>query len=119
MTAPTEAEIRARLIAVFDQYGDELYDELGNVVEAVAEPLNCAAKSALGKISDVPTMETSLWGVLSPEPARVLDSIVSAAIERAVGRCVDIILEELTAAGVQFAQEHPDAPRAVREPVPG
>jgi hypothetical protein len=47
----------------------------------------------------------------TPE-ARRLRQVVIEAKARAQARCEAVILEELTAARVTFAQERPEAPRA-------
>jgi hypothetical protein len=39
--------------------------------------------------------------------------MVKAAAKRAATRCEAVLLEEMTAVGVRFAHDHPDAPRAV------
>ena len=58
--------------------------------------------------------EGSLYGLLGRAAAQALRSRLTGAVERAAARCEAIILEELTAAGVRFARDHPGTPRAER-----
>jgi hypothetical protein len=61
----------------------------------------------------------SLWRDLRRSEARRLRELVTDAIAAATRRCEAVILEELTAAGVTFAAEHPDAPRPSTKPLVG
>lgn len=63
--------------------------------------------------------ESGPWADLRPSEFRRLDELLDAAVHRAVDRSLELLLDELTAAALQFGQEHPDAPRGVPQPPPG
>lgn len=52
-----------------------------------------------------------MWCDLRPSEARRLRALLHEAHARAIPRLKAIILDELTAVGVRFAQEYPEAPR--------
>lgn len=67
-----------------------------------------------------------LWVDLRGTEARRLRELVDQAVSRAHDRAIAAVVKELTAAGVQFAAEHPDvpataaiAPRGSLTPRPG
>lgn len=124
MTAPTESEIRTALRQRVEAYpADNPKDTLREAVRSWAATLISPAFDTLESIDprDGPTSSEpdDLWRDLRPSEAVTLRDLARAAIERAIERCDAVILDELTAAGVRFAMEHPDAPRAAaREKVP-
>lgn len=63
--------------------------------------------------------EDGIWTDLRTSEARDLRAFVEHAKERALRAAEKAILRELTVAGVEFAKEHPNAPRGrQREEVP-
>ena len=122
MSATTEAEIRAAIerrmserIGALDGCTDG-HGELRCLIDRVAEPLTYPALLILTGDYDETYSEEGgdIWRDLRPSEARGLLAIVHEARERAAARVAPIIVEELVAAGVRFAEEHPDAPRARR-----
>lgn len=95
---PTEAEIRE---AVAFEMLEQITDRVGDVVYAAAIPLR-----ELWNPDDFRASETADW-----------DRIMGKVYARADETFVALLVDELTRAGVEFAKAHPDAPRAVREPV--
>lgn len=128
MTAPTAEEIHEAIIRRLGEQSagsrGTVRATLAGVADDAAGPLSWPAEiSAMGQEQredwgGPPTEgDDYIWWDLRPsEGARML-ALINDAIARATERCEAIILEELTAAGVQFAAEHPDAPRP-REKVP-
>lgn len=121
--APTEAEIRAvieeRMLLEAGHVVDEMDDldaALRRVAIVASDPLVESGRQTLEGGRGVwepvaPPPDGSLWGDLRPSEAVRLSQLVQAAAERASARCRAIVIEELVGAGVQFAAEHPDAPR--------
>ncbi len=121
----TERDIREAIEARLDcQVAgvDQMEDIRGVIRHAIAQdatvPLIDSAVDTL-EIGDRGVWEPlrekhdrALWTDLRPSQATRLVELVEAACDRAEARCVAAIVEELTAAGVQFVTEHPDAPRA-------
>lgn len=98
MTAPTEAEIREALAHEMEA---RVSDHSGDVVYDASEPL-----LALWNHDEFRASESEAWG-----------EIVETVYYRADKAFAAFLLDELTRVGVEFAKAHPDAPRAVREPV--
>ncbi|MBA2555898.1 MAG: hypothetical protein H0V12_00885 [Chloroflexi bacterium] len=82
---------------------------------SVVASTSCAAFTALSRDDAGDDARDSRWRDLRRSEARRLRELVTGAIDAAATRCEAIILEELTAAGVAFAAEYPDAPRAVSD----
>jgi hypothetical protein len=129
MTAPTEAEIRAAIDRRLDEsisgtVGGGLRAELRNLCREAGSSMQWPVDWSLDLVNDPlwndvePSAEEGLYGALSRTQALAFDDHLRIATRRAADRCEAIILEELTAAGLRFAAEYPDAPRArVAEPV--
>lgn len=122
MTAPTEQEVRASLVAFLEASSPmsvgTMRDALRCAIRDVGDALDCAAFTALESEYDAgDDAPDSLWRDLRRSEARRLRELVTGAIDAAASRCEAIILEELTAAGVTFAAEHPDAPRPSTKPL--
>jgi hypothetical protein len=122
VTAPTEQDIRASLDAFLEASSPmsvgTMRDALREAIRDVGDALDCAAFTALGSVDDAgDDAPDSLWRDLRRSEARRLRDLVTDAIGAATRRCEAVILEELTAAGVTFAAEHPDAPRASTKPL--
>ncbi|CAN5828261.1 hypothetical protein BH20CHL5_BH20CHL5_14310 [soil metagenome] len=118
MTAPTEQDVRASLEAFLEANSPmsvgTMRDALREAIRDVGDALDCAAYTALESEGDVgDDAPDSLWRDLRRSEARHLRELVTGGIDAAASRCEAIILEELTAAGVTFAAQHPDAPRPV------
>jgi len=123
MTAPTEAEIREQLRvgAMTHTHHKEnlLGPRLVDTVHWAASPLTWPATVALDFTprdfhdfgDDAENDGAALYGRLSPDAARRLRQLTHEAEQRAAERCEAIILDELTAAGVRFATEFPEAAR--------
>ncbi len=124
---PTEADILDAIVRATEL---ERFGECMDAMAGLRANLDILATAAAWFLSEsaVPTKEGNgvwepspesvpgvLWRDLRPSEADRLVELVNAATERAAERCEAIILEELTAAGVAFAAEHPDAPRGEPE----
>jgi hypothetical protein len=123
MTAPTEAEIRAEIGECWQGPSDPStpntpHGTLSELIARVADPFIDSAARTLevegGSVWE-PLLEDvgplAIWTDLRPSQAVRLVQLVGAAQDRATARCEAIIIEELTAVGLTFAAEHPDAPR--------
>jgi hypothetical protein len=117
MTAPTEREIRE---AIFQRttsfHGDDPSHRLRQAVEEFAEFMTTPAYDVLrAEPEDRPGPDEhdpyEVWADLRISEARRLDEIAQAAINRALGRAVVDITDELVNAALLFVSEHPDAPR--------
>src|SRR5438445_13676793 len=120
MSTPTEEEIRAAVEARSTHYRSD--DPGKHLDEAIEDWSNLFAVNA----PDSVTGETwgdfvedqqepgpdDLWWDLRPTEAARLEAIRQEAVERAQRRAREIVIEELVAAGLRFAEEFPDAPRA-------
>ena len=119
MSAPTEEEIRAALAGRWTNPADaalwvkDIDRRLEEAVSLAVAPLWWEAPS----VDEVDSVESGdkVWSDLRPSEATRLHTLVGEAEQRAQGRCHEVILDELTAAALAFAAEHPDAPRAKRE----
>lgn len=130
MTAPTAKEIREAIEARLDRQtsGTDNQETAQGMLHQVitqnaADPFIDSASDTL-EIDGGGVWEAlraphrhAVWTNLRPSEAARLVELTEAACDRAEARCVAVILEELTAAGVEFAAEYPDAPRAEREAV--
>lgn len=88
---PTEQEIRAAVEAAIVETA--VLDDLAGKVYAA--------------------FYTAVWDGddLRPSEQGALDALVEPVFDRVRAGCREVIVDELTAAGVQFAAEFPDAPR--------
>lgn len=125
MTAPTEAEILEAVQARLDASegmggttGDGLRADLRLLCRDAAMWLRSPAWDVI-ESPDPRSDEDDFDGRVSPwsrdmrpSEARKLMALTDAACERAAARCEAILLEEITAAGVAFATEFPDAVRS-------
>jgi len=118
MTAPTEAEIRAALEERTAKYPsdngqrllDEAVDKAFDVVGYIELDENDALAFGAYALSD-------LWEDLRPTEVVRLHQLVRWAQERAKAAAWEAIIQECVAAGLKFAAEYPDAPRAAPEAV--
>lgn len=120
---PFEEEVRAAIEAAAAGPIGEVVDDIGNLRAALrslaleagrylAESARQTKEGGDGlwePMSD--PLPGCLWGDLRPSEAERLTSIIHEAAYRAADRSMAVILDELTAAGLAFAAEHPDAPR--------
>ncbi|HLY13354.1 MAG TPA: hypothetical protein VKR24_03320, partial [Candidatus Limnocylindrales bacterium] len=104
---PTAAEIRAWVV---DQgtypKPHSLRTQLVELVEDWSNAINAGAFDAL-EAEDPRDPEHPIpgsWNDLRPSEAVILRDLVKAAAARALDRCEAIIVDELTAAGVTFAE---------------
>lgn len=116
MTAPTEAEIRGASSATFPRDSDEV----ASLVFELAGPLRWVPPTEL--VTGATVNDDCLWDDLRPSQAARLQELyddiypkVDVLIQQEV---VPRIRELVVEAALTFAAEYPDAPRAVREPVP-
>ena len=126
-TAPVPPTRDAILEAITEQWvldysGSTCSDpagELRGVIARMADPLVDSAVRTLeaGGASAWEALRAdvgpaAIWQDLRPSEAVALMELVEAACDRAAVRSREIIEEELTAAGVAFAERYPDATRA-------
>lgn len=112
------AAVRARMEAAVDIPGDIHDDVHGNIASLAIAASDPLVESGLQTLESrglweplLEPAEDTLWTDLRPSEAVALSAMVHEAAYRAADRCWDIILEELTAAGVAFAAAYPAAPR--------
>ena len=110
MTAPTEEDIRAEL--------DHGWNDRGNPVT-----LHCPLEWALDTLSgDLKGVSSGLhdWEDMRESEIERFDEIVTEEFVDVDALLVDLrkaVSEAAVRAELRFWSEHPDAPRAVREPV--
>lgn len=116
MNAPTEAEIRQALSAAWEADGDGhgVYGALDEATAVAALPTWWQG-SSVDLAKPEPATGAAIWDDLRPSEAKRLHRLLGEASERAEEKCRKLLLEELTAAAVRFAEEFPDAPRAKKE----
>lgn len=113
---PTEHEIRAAVIEALhvkqpiESNLDEIRSHIRDAAAQVRAPAWDVLESTDERTPDAMVMD-GLWVDMRPTEARRLMVLYDEAIDRATARSEAIIVEELTAAGVVFAREFPDAPR--------
>jgi hypothetical protein len=115
MAAPTEEEIRSAVKAALDERGDI---DIGQWVHDLAAPIGYHARD-LDAPRGTGTSWSSpcLWDDLRPTEAERLSDLLEAIYHQADAWEAEVlakITEAVVAAGVQFAAEYPDAPRARR-----
>jgi hypothetical protein len=126
---PTEKELRdsisARLSAgitsiVAESEDLDLRGAIRRVAFAAGEPFTDSALVTLEGLDDAwhsPLRDAEgFYTDLRPSEAARLRDLVRAACERAAERSEAMMIDEVTAAAITFAREHPDAPRAPRMP---
>jgi hypothetical protein len=118
-TAPTEQEIRDVVLrrASDDYPGDDPRKTLREAIESWGNVLTEPAWVVLeGEDPRDPSKVDALdlWIDLRASEAVDLRALAKKAIDEAYERCQAIIVEELVAAGVRFAEQHPDTPRPDR-----
>lgn len=116
----TEAEIRAAINFGWRQHPSSTPTEAGaraalhglilEVAQALTAPSLDALDARLEDFDGTPSDE-AFWVDLRKSEAQTLRDYVHEAVATASDRCQAIITEELVAAGVRFATEHPNAPR--------
>jgi hypothetical protein len=123
-TAQPLAELQAAIVRQWDgDYNlngpDTPKNALASLISRMADPLVDSAARTLeaGGGSAWEPIRTDVgpeafWKDLRPSQAERLMALVEGAVTRAEGRCAEVILEEITEAAKQFAEEHPDAERA-------
>ena len=120
--APTKEEIREAVEerSIYQSAGatvprggeTPLLAALRGIAEDYSDPIADAGRAVhRGDFSD-PTADTGLWRDLRRSEADELVEIVDLACMRAAIAAERVIVEELVAAGLRFAELHPDAPRA-------
>jgi hypothetical protein len=103
----TEAEIQDAVIAAIK---DSSSFDLGPLVHELCRPLHWSPVELRGE-----NYVDGLWVDLRPSEAEELANLVDAIYDQADsihGEAVERIAKLVVAAGLQFAAEHPDAPRA-------
>ena len=114
----SEAEIREALRLRVELYkeSDNPLDELRMAVDGLAAFLQGPGLNLHypGPVPNDPedSDPTDVWMNLRPTEIKVLDAIADAAVEQAIEAAHAAIVEVLVAAGLRFAAEYPDAPRA-------
>lgn len=112
---PTEAEIRAALLSWLEEpspmAGGTMRSAIVEVINNVADVLDVAAFDVLDSSDPGRPDGDGFWRDLRPSEALYLREQLEAAVTRASVACVRIIVRELVAAGVRFAERYPDAPR--------
>lgn len=112
---PTEAEIRAAVLAWLDEPSPLVDGTMrGAVIEAIgnaADVLDVAAFEVLESSDPGRPDGDGFWRDLRPSEALYLRDQVETAVARASAACERIIVRELVAAGMRFADRFPEAPR--------
>jgi len=113
MTAPTEAEVRAAIVGVAESsYVGSCVDEVAGLRFNLGAMAKACARALVDSAAGTKELDDGvLWVDLRPSEADRLITLVSEAADRATERCEAIILDAMTAAGVAFAAEFPEAPR--------
>lgn len=115
MSAPTEQDIREAIEREIAEgrssgsTGDSLASELRLLISDIADPLTNAAffVEAGDEYNSGQPEPRDMWWNLRLTEARRLREITKSSMERAAERCEAIIVEELTAAGLQFRRRVP------------
>jgi hypothetical protein len=113
-TPPTEAEIRqalAEFVAEPMKHGDD--SPRAKLDEAIDKAMDVVGYVHIDPVDEIAVTTCSdLWSDLRPSEARRLAEIVAEAKDRALEAAWVVIVKEVTRAGLTFAAEYPDAPRA-------
>jgi hypothetical protein len=115
MTAPTREEIHAAVLAWLEAPSPivvgTMRDGLRETIGTMSDVLDVAAfeilESSDGGVPDGP----GFWRDLRPSEALYLREQVDRAKAAARRSCEAIIVRELVAAGMRFAERYPEAPR--------
>jgi hypothetical protein len=114
-TAPTEAEIRAAILAELAELpGDNEVDKLTDTVDRFSYAVDWHRDRDIAT-DELIEYSADIWTDLRPSQADRLAELVGTARQRAYERAHAVILEEFVSAALAFAAEYPDAPRATRE----
>src|SRR3990170_953678 len=116
--APTEPEIREALRLRVELYPtDNPRNQLREAVEGYAAflegpglHLHYPGRPPFDDPED--SDPSDVWMNLRPTEIKMLDAIAEKAIEEAITAAQAAIVEIMVAAGLRFAAEYPDAPRA-------
>jgi len=112
MAAPTEEEIRATLIRRYHERGSATWgigSQQASLYIVWEDTPNdwAAVTDGLYEIEDLRESEVERF-----------DALRRDAVKPLFAEFTPRLVEAIVAATMQFAHEHPDAPRAIREPVP-
>jgi hypothetical protein len=113
MSAPTEQEIRERI-----RVGFAADDGIRTAVYETANPLTNPFLDTLepeGTVDGPASSPSALWTDLRTSEAVCLRDMTEKVASSLIERIEAMIVDELVAVGVEFAQRYPDAPRP--EPV--
>lgn len=112
---PTEAELRAAVLAWLDEPSPmacgTMRAAIVQAIDNVADLLDVAAFEILESSDRATPDGEGFWRDLRPSEALYLREQVETAVTRASVACVRIVVRELVAAGLRFAERYPDAPR--------
>jgi hypothetical protein len=87
--------------------------DLRDAIHDMASTVRAPAWTILESPDPRHDLDRGPWADLRPSEAERLMALVNEAEARAVERCLSVVREELTAAALAFAAEHPEAvPRA-------
>jgi hypothetical protein len=119
MSAPTEEEIRAAIEAEIAEYpSDNGLRNLGEAIDRLADPIDWHLSGDEDESDEDGTphqLGDNVWRNLRPTEAARLRLLVERAKLSAFAMAREAIVREIVAAGLTFAAEYPDAPRARRE----
>jgi hypothetical protein len=111
-SAPTEAEIRAMLAERAVKWPhDNAERQLAEAVDTAFDTIGYIELDELESNGGLHAL-SDLWADLRPSEIIRLHLLVSEARERAYGAAWEAIVREVVAAGLAFAAEFPNAPRA-------
>lgn len=117
MTAPTEAEIREAIEDRNRRYRKDASDRLAEAVDTALDALAyIEIDDGLGDHSGAVVL-SDLWTDLRPSEAARLRELIDVARQRLLASLWPMVVDAALEAGVTFAREYPDAPRAVQEAV--
>ena len=117
---PTEAEIRALIESRSARYPtDSIEHRLERALDSAFDTIGYVSLDEQGQYDFGEAFLSDTWGDLRPSEANRLGELIHEARVRAESRARAAIVEEVVAAALAFAAEHPDAPRAKAEPPPG
>jgi hypothetical protein len=121
-TAPapiTESGIRKVILHRLETYpNDNPAESIRQGIEQMADFMYGPSKDRLGgeRAHGVHPRKWphDLWDDLRREEAERLDELYTLGVTRALGMCLELVMDELVSVALAFAAEYPDAPRAVR-----
>ncbi len=116
MTAPTEAEIRAAIADRMRKYpNDNPRQKLAGAVDQAFDAVGYIDLDEEGQYDWGTQALSDLWADLRPSEVERLHELIAEAKRRALDAAWAVIAEQVVAAGLAFAAEYPDAPRAKQE----